>query len=47
MSWKLAGLWLALDPEDLRGIMDHRAGAERDGNGSHAGNVMHFVVELT
>src|SRR5258708_4628094 len=39
-------LWLALDPERQRGIMDHRAGAECDGNGLDTGNAMHLVVEV-
>ena len=39
-------LWLALDPERQSGIMDHRPRAERDGNGLHAGDAVHFVVEV-
>ena len=41
----VVGLRLAVNPERQRGIMDHRAGTERDGNGFHAGNAVHFVVE--
>ena len=43
---KIGGFWLALDPEGLRGIMDHRAGAQRDGNGLDAGDGTHGIVEV-
>ncbi len=39
-------LWLTLNPEGLRGIMDHRTGAERYGNGLDSWDVMHLVVEV-
>ena len=46
ISWIVGGLGLALDPEGQRGIVDHGAGAERDGDGLDAGDGAHIVVEL-
>ncbi len=40
------GLGLALDPEGQIGIVDHRAGAEGDGDGFDAGDGAHIGVEL-
>jgi len=40
------GFGLAFDPEALGRHVNHGAGAERDGNGLHAGNGLHFGVEL-
>jgi hypothetical protein len=40
------GFGLAFDPEALGGHVNHRAGAEGDGDGLHAGNGLHFGVEL-
>ena len=42
----VGGLRLAFDPEWQRRVVNHRAGAERDGNSLHAGNRSHLVVEL-
>src|ERR1700693_2374148 len=43
---EMGGLWLTLDPEGQRGVMDHRARAERDGNGLDAGNGAQGIVEV-
>src|ERR1700693_1715341 len=43
---EFGGLWLTLDPEGQRGIMDHRARGERDGNCLDAGNGAQGIVKV-